>query len=75
MDLQPIESSHVEAAGYDPVTREMHVRFKGGEGLFKMKDVPTELYQKFLSAKSKGGFFAAYIRNKFKHEKVNSPSS
>lgn len=68
-DLSPVESSNIAAIGFelgDPeyATGEMYVQFKTG-GVFRFDAVPQEKYEAFLSAKSKGNFFATQVRKKY----------
>lgn len=70
MKLQDVESSNIEAAGYDPESKEMQVRFRGGS-LYSYGNVPKSTYDGFLASESKGSFFHGNIKNGgFKWHKV-----
>lgn len=59
------ESSTIASAFYDAMTRVLSVQFKRAKGKldrYDYADVPGELWAEFLSAESKGQFFAARIR-------------
>lgn len=63
--LTPCESSNLAAHGYDPETKTLAVRFKGG-GVWHYPGVPPEAYSKLCEAPSKGSYFAKEIRPKHK---------
>ena len=67
--MQPVESSNLAAAGYDPATQTLAIRFKGGV-LYHYHDVTPADYEAFTKAKSKGGHFHTAIRGKFKFTKI-----
>jgi hypothetical protein len=50
-------------------TDELRVQFKGG-GRYAYEGVPRSVYVEFLSADSRGAFFAERIRGAFKHKKL-----
>ncbi|MCW2748099.1 MAG: hypothetical protein JWP10_1241 [Nocardioidaceae bacterium] len=47
--LHPVESTALESAGYDPVTRLLTVRFLLG-GTYEYVDVAASLYEDLLAA-------------------------
>jgi hypothetical protein len=59
--LRPVDSSALDAAGYDTARRELRVAFKGGR-TYVYLDVPPETYEAFLQAESKGRFVNAEIK-------------
>ena len=69
MNLVKVESSNLEAVGYDQDTQEMTVEFKGG-GLYKYKDVPFEVYTELMDADSIGQLFHKLIRGNYEFEKL-----
>jgi hypothetical protein len=58
------ESSVIAGATYDAAKQELTVEFRSG-AVYVYKGVPPEEAEAFASAESKGGFFAAYIRNSY----------
>lgn len=66
--FKPIMSSNLEAASYDPQTKELIVKFKNGTA-YKYPDVPVKTYVEFentfdgANGKSAGKFFNAYIKH------------
>lgn len=69
MKLHPVQSSNIDAVGYDPETKELQVRFKGG-ALYSYAGVPKAKYDSMLSAQSLGGVFHTSIRNEYKYTKL-----
>ncbi|MEK6262292.1 MAG: KTSC domain-containing protein [Planctomycetota bacterium] len=59
-----VDSSNIEAIGYDPSSTELHVQFLKS-GLYVYHDVPQDVFDAFLSSDSKGSFFNRNIKNVF----------
>jgi hypothetical protein len=60
-DMTFVDSSTIEAIGYDSESRELHIQFVGS-GLYVYLDVDQETYDGLLAADSKGGFFNREVR-------------
>jgi KTSC domain len=56
----PVESSMLQAVGYDPETRILEVVFSSGQTYY-YKDVPPEVHQELMAADSKGQYMRAAI--------------
>lgn len=69
MDRQPIESSMIESAGYEPADRMLEIQFKSGS-VYRYYDVPEEVYTDLLEADSAGRYFDAIIRDVYEYERV-----
>lgn len=54
-------SSNIDAVAYDPVKKQLWVRFKG-QDVYTYFDVPIQIYRGFWSAPSKGHYFWEKIR-------------
>lgn len=67
IDMKPVVSSHIAAIGYDGST--LRVRFTNGTE-YAYADVPPEAFDGLLAAKSVGAHFAATIRGRFVHTKL-----
>lgn len=52
--MRPVDSSNVEAIGYDSATKTLRVHFKNG-GVYDYAGVPAEKHTALLEAKSVGG--------------------
>jgi hypothetical protein len=59
--LVPVVSTDIAAAGYDPQTGELQVQFTTG-AIYSYTGVPPEVYEGFLTASSKGAYFAQVFR-------------
>jgi hypothetical protein len=61
--LTPVESSQINAIGYDAATHTLAVRFNGGKGtVYHYQGVSAETHEAFLAADSVGRFFGAHIK-------------
>ena len=71
MELQPVNSSALEAIGHDPATNQLRVRFKSGHE-YVYDDVPASVHEELLAAKSIGRVFQQrVVAGGFKHTKVS----
>lgn len=61
MELTPVESRSITAAGYDEASQTLSVQFKSG-AVYQYKDVPRETFDAFMAAESKGRFFQESVR-------------
>ena len=60
-----VDSSNIEAIGYDSATRELHVRFlKSGE-TYVYYEVEESVFEDFKRADSKGVFLNANIKDRY----------
>ena len=66
---QPVESSVLAAVGYDAAKRTLEIEFHSG-AIYRYLEVPEEIHRRLLAAESKGHFFCAAIRDKFRSERV-----
>ncbi len=64
MDRQPISSSNIISAGYDPASQTLEVEFKGGV-VWQYPSFPEHMWYEFLGAPSQGKYFASQIRLRF----------
>lgn len=69
MRREPLESSSLAAAGYDPATSTLEIEFRHGS-IYRYFMVPRSIYQAFSTASSKGRFFVAEIRDHYPFERV-----
>lgn len=68
--MRPVASSAIAAAGYDPATRRLRVRYLRG-ATWDYQAVPAAEYAAFLAAPSKGGFVNAVIKRRYRGERVD----
>lgn len=64
MVFEQVNSSNIDAAGFDPIQNKMVVKFKSG-AYYEYLGVPELVYQHFKAAQSKGTFFSQNIRNNY----------
>ena len=57
-----VDSSNIEAIGYDDDGQELHVQFLWG-GQYAYHGVPREVFDAFLQAPSKGSFLNREIKS------------
>lgn len=64
MERQPISSSNILSAGYDPAGQVLELEFKGGV-VWQYPGFPEYMWYELLSAPSQGKYFAQQIRPRF----------
>lgn len=69
-DMVPVDSSNLASVGYDPDSRDLHVRFKSG-ATHRYAGVSAEHHAGLMASDSKGKYFHANIRNAYPSEKVD----
>jgi hypothetical protein len=69
IERQPVQSTVLAAVGYDAAKRFLEIEFHSG-AIYRYLEVPEEIYRRLLAAESKGHFFGANIRDKFRCELV-----
>jgi len=62
-------SSVIRDFEYDPRRRELEITFVSGK-VYLYSDVPSDVFQAFVAAKSKGQFFNKYIRDCYAYGEV-----
>ncbi len=58
--LIPVESSMIQAVGYDPKTRILEVVFNSGR-TYCYEDVPPKVHKELMAADSKGRYMLSAI--------------
>lgn len=66
--LTPVESSMIKSVGYNTETCTMLVEFNQGQ-IYSYTDVPPEVHQGLLAAKSLGKYFWKHIRGEYTYAK------
>lgn len=64
----PIQSSNINSIGHDVSSNTMEVEFKDGS-VYTYHDVPKDVHQSLIGAKSVGSHFHANVKNKYKYSK------
>ncbi|MCE5327879.1 MAG: KTSC domain-containing protein [Planctomycetaceae bacterium] len=70
VDMQSVESSNIQAIGYDEAAEELHVQFNNGTTYVYQK-VPPELHASLMNAPSKGSFLNRQIKGSFEFSRLN----
>lgn len=65
-----VQSSNIQDVSYDAKSQTMVVTFHGGSK-YLYRDIPDGVYQRLISAGSKGSYFAQYIRNNYQGSKIS----
>lgn len=63
-----VDSSNIEAIGYDEDAEELHVRFVGGQ-YYIYHEVPRNIFDDLMNASSKGSFLNREVRNVYRFTK------
>jgi hypothetical protein len=66
MELIPLDSSNLAAAGYDPATQVLRVQFKNGS-IYDYSQVPPDIANGLFSADSAGQYLHQRIKGKYQH--------
>jgi hypothetical protein len=69
MNMQPVESSNIQAIGYDPLTATLRVTFNNGTS-YDYFGVAVEEHIDLMDAESKGKYLNACIKPNRKFAKV-----
>ena len=65
-----LESKMFTSAWYDADKQVLYLRFRKTGDVYRYFDVPVTEYQAFLDAESRGRFFLAHIRDRFRYERM-----
>lgn len=60
MDLQFVESSMIQAFGYDENTETLLVIFNSGK-TYQYSEVPKETHERFVESDSKGSYMRSFV--------------
>lgn len=64
-----VDSSNIEAIGYDPDQRDLYVQFHGGR-TYVYADVPEQTCNEFLHADSKGSYLNREIKSNYVYREI-----
>ena len=60
----PVKSSLLKEMGYDSETKELYLRFSGGQ-LYLYRNFPADLWARLKASPSQGKFFYANIKMQY----------
>jgi hypothetical protein len=63
-----VDSSNIEAIGYDDTAQELHVQFLSS-GYYVYYDVPRETFDSLMYSSSKGSFLNREVKNVYRFTK------
>ena len=68
--MTSVDSSAIREIDYDPASERLLVRFVSG-ALYVYADVPAKVGRPFLTASSKGRYFAAKVRDRYTYRRLD----
>ncbi|NKB48132.1 MAG: KTSC domain-containing protein [Alphaproteobacteria bacterium] len=69
-EMQFVDSSNIEAIGYEPDSQELHVRFLKSGDTYVYYGVEEWVFQEFMQADSKGTYLNAKIKPSYQYAKL-----
>jgi hypothetical protein len=73
--MHEVESTSIEAIGYDRQAHELYVRFRESGGTYAYWEVEENVFEEFLGAASKGNYFNREIKGEYSYGRVKVPAS
>jgi hypothetical protein len=70
MTWLPLESKMFTSVWYDADKQVLYLRFRKTGDVYRYFEFPVTEYQVFLDAESRGRFFLAHIRDRFRFERM-----
>ena len=70
MTWLPLESKMFTSVWYDTDKQVLYVRFRKTGDVYRYFEFPVTEYSAFLDAESRGRFFLAHIRDRFRFERM-----
>ena len=68
IEMKPVQSSNINAVGYDELNQVMHVEFTNGNKYIYF-DVPPKYHEAFIGSDSIGKHFVKHVRGHFDFQK------
>jgi hypothetical protein len=69
LEWHPVDSTVFACAAYRRDARQLYLRFHDG-GIYRYFDCPAEVYEELIAAESKGRYFSACVRDRFRYQRV-----
>jgi uncharacterized protein len=69
MNRMPVDSSNIASIGYDPISQTLEVEFMKGN-IYQYFDVPSQVYEGFITADSKGKYLASQIKGNYRFTRI-----
>ncbi|HKU49001.1 MAG TPA: KTSC domain-containing protein [Nitrososphaera sp.] len=74
MERHQVQSRSIRSIGYESASSTLEVEFVS-DGAYMYRNVPERLYREFLDSDSKGRFFQAHIRGKYRYGRSTDEKS
>lgn len=65
----PVESTSLASIGYDRATKLLEIEFRSG-AVYRYLAVPEAVHRAFMTADSKGRYFAQHVRGRYDFQRV-----
>ena len=65
-----VKSSNLDWIAYDEKNKNLYISFKSNKSLYIYFDVSKDIFEDLFKADSKGKFFWAKVRDKYKYQKL-----
>lgn len=69
-EMHYVDSSNIEAIGYDPASLELHVRFLKSGATYAYYGVEEWVFQELMRADSKGTYLNTNIKGRYQEAKL-----
>jgi len=66
MQMIPINSSAISAAGYDAYTNQMVIIFRDNPVNYTFYNVPFQVFNEFMASPSRGRYYHEYIEGNYR---------
>ena len=70
IEMIPVVSSQLAAAGYDPEKKQLRIEFNNGS-VYEYSQVEPDIYEQLVNAPSVGQFFNANVKWNFPYVRVS----
>ncbi len=69
MEMHSVQSSNINAIGYDEGSETLQIEFING-GMYQYFDVPRQVFDGIMNADSKGKFLHSNIKGAYRYSRV-----
>ena len=69
-EMQFVDSSNIEAIGYDSEAQELHVRFLSSGATYVYSDVDAAVFDEPMQADSKGSYLNLRIKGNYSYHRL-----
>lgn len=69
IERHAVQSSNLAGVGYDPHLCALEIEFHSG-AIYRYRDVPHDIFDGLMKAKSKGQFFVRKIRGRYSFQRM-----